>query len=109
MGKCTIDIQDLMKWLGLIQHKLDKKIVINLVIYDENDKKIQKEVFKRKNGLRDLLTEIETSETTKIVDGGKDMQFKERIKRRVFLWHQYPDRYADASHYIQWKNERKGC
>ena len=80
MGKCTIDIQDLMKWLGLIQHKLDKKIVINLVIYDENDKKIQKEVFKRKNGLRDLLTEIETSETTKIVDGGKDMQFKERIR-----------------------------
>ena len=80
MGKCTIDIQDLMKWLGLIQHKLDKKIIINLVIYDENDKKIQKEVFKRKNGLRDLLTEIETSETTKIVDGGKDMQFKERIR-----------------------------
>lgn len=80
MGKCIIDVQELMKWLGLIQHIIDSKITITMTIYDNKGKKVQKETFKRKHGLRDLLSEIESSDTTKIVDGVKDMNFKERIR-----------------------------
>lgn len=80
MGKCIIDIQDFMKWLGLIQHILDEKITIKLSIFDKKGKKVQTETFKRKNGLKDLLTEFESVESTKIVDGCKSMDFKERIR-----------------------------
>ena len=80
MGKCIIDIQDFMKWLGLIQHILDEKITIKLSIFDKKGKKVQTETFKRKHGLKDLLTEFESVESTKIVDGCKSMDFKERIR-----------------------------
>ena len=80
MGECTIDIEEIRMWLSLIQHILDKRININLTIYDENNKKKEKVLFKRKDGLIDMIKNLENSDTSKVVDGESKIDFKERIR-----------------------------
>ena len=80
MGECTIDIEEILLWLSLIQHILDKRININLTIYDENNKKKEKVLFKRKDGLIDMIKHLENGDTSKVVDGENTIDFKERIR-----------------------------
>lgn len=80
MGECTIDVQELVDWLSLIQHILDTRIVITFTVYDENDKKESKQTFRRVHGLIDTLIKLESSDTSKCVDGQQTIGFKERIR-----------------------------
>lgn len=80
MGECTIDVKELIDWLSLIQHILDKRITITFDIYDENDKKKETYKFRRHNGLLDTLKGLENSDTSKCVSGEKELSFKERIR-----------------------------
>jgi len=80
MGECTIDINEIINWLSLIQHILDKRITIDLTIYDENGKKKDKLIFRRKDGIIDTIKSLESGDTSKAVAGENVIDFKERIR-----------------------------
>lgn len=80
MGECTIDYKEIIEWLSLIQHILDKRINITFDIYDENDKREERLKFRRKDGLIDVIKNLETSDSSKCVSGENSIQFKERIR-----------------------------
>jgi DNA gyrase subunit B len=80
MGECTIDINEIVNWLSLIQHVLDKRITIDLTIYDDNYKKKEKYVFKRRDGIVDTIKQLESGDTSKAVAGENIIDFKERIR-----------------------------